>query len=138
MHKGMKDFTARCMKLYRDYPALYMTDYDPEGFRWINSNDKNNSICSFLRMSPDENNHLLFVLNFTPVERNNFKVGVPVNVKYKLVLGSDEANQQAKVTPVEEECDGYRYSLHLDLKRFGICVYQFNSHDVRNTRPDSY
>lgn len=135
MHIDMKDFTKKCNELYKKYPALYATDYDPDGFRWINSNDRNNSICSFVRMSETGKDNLLFVLNYTPVERNNFKVGVPSNVKYTLVLGSDEENQEKKLTPVESECDGYRYSIHVDVKKFGISVYKFTSKTARSTKP---
>lgn len=127
MHQEMKEFTKKCMELYKKYPALYATDCNPEGFKWINSNDRNNSICSFLRLSANGKKNLLFVLNFTPVVRDNFRVGVPAKSKYKLVLGSDEKNQQRELVPVKEECDGYEYSILVDVKRFGVTVYEFNT-----------
>ena len=126
MHQNMKDFTKKCMLMYKKYPALYGTDCNPEGFRWINSNDRNNSICSFLRLSEDGKKNLLFVLNFTPVVRDRFKVGVPSKGKYVLVLGSDEDNQIKSLTPVKEECDGFDYSVFIDVKKFGISIYEFN------------
>ncbi|SEW30273.1 1,4-alpha-glucan branching protein GlgB [[Clostridium] fimetarium] len=126
MHQNMKDFTKKCMLMYKKYPALYGTDCNPEGFRWINSNDRNNSICSFLRLSEDGKKNLLFVLNFTPVVREKFKVGVPSKGKYVLVLGSDEENQIKSLTPVKEECDGFDYSVFIDVKKFGISIYEFN------------
>ena len=126
-HKDMQEFTSRCLKLYKDYPCLYKTDYNPEGFGWINADDKDNSIYSFYRVSPDGKRNLLFVLNFTPVERKNFKVGVPAKGKYKLVLGSDEKNQKKVLTSVAKECDGFDNSLLIDIPRFGVCVYEFNA-----------
>ena len=126
-HKDMQEFTSRCLKLYRDYPCLYKTDYNPEGFGWINADDKDNSIYSFYRVSPDGKKNLLFVFNFTPVERKNFKVGVPAKGKYKLVLGSDEKNQKKVLTSVAKECDGFDNSLLIDIPRFGVCVYEFNA-----------
>jgi len=126
MHQNMKDFTKKCMLMYKKYPALYGTDCNPEGFRWINSNDRNNSICSFLRLSEDGKKNLLFVLNFTPVVRDRFKVGVPSKGKYVLVLGSDEDDQIKSLTPVKEECDGFDYSVFIDVKKFGISIYEFN------------
>ena len=126
MHQNMKDFTKKCMHIYKKYPALYGTDCNPKGFRWINSNDSDNSICSFLRLSEDGKKNLLFVLNFTPVIRDRFKVGVPSKGNYVLVLGSDEENQIKSLTPIKEECDGYDYSVFIDVKRFGVSIYEFS------------
>ena len=124
-HKQMKDFTKKCMLLYKNYRCLYETDYRPEGFRWINANDKDNSVYSFIRISPDNNKHLLFVLSFTPVERNKFRIGAPLKGKYKLVLGSNEDIQKKTLTAVKGDCDGYKQSLLIDLPAYGIAVYEF-------------
>jgi len=125
-HKQMKDFTKKCMLLYKNYRCLYETDYRPEGFRWINANDKDNSVYSFIRISPDNNKHLLFVLSFTPVERNKFRIGAPLKDKYKLVLGSNEDIQKKTLTAVKGDCDGYKQSLLIDLPAYGIAVYEFS------------
>ena len=125
-HKQMKDFTKKCMLLYKNYRCLYETDYRPEGFRWINANDKDNSVYSFIRISPDNNKHLLFVLSFTPVERNKFRIGAPLKGKYKLVLGSNEDIQKKTLTAVKGDCDGYKQSLIIDLPAYGIAVYEFS------------
>ena len=125
-HKQMKDFTKKCMLLYKNYRCLYETDYRPEGFRWINANDKDNSVYSFIRISPDNNKHLLFVLSFTPVERNKFRIGAPFKGKYKLVLGSNEDIQKKTLTAVKGDCDGYKQSLLIDLPAYGIAVYEFS------------
>ena len=125
-HKQMKDFTKKCMLLYKNYRCLYETDYRPEGFRWINANDKDNSVYSFIRISPDNNKHLLFVLSFTPVERKKFRIGAPLKGKYKLVLGSNEDIQKKTLTAVKGDCDGYKQSLLIDLPAYGIAVYEFS------------
>ena len=130
-HKQMKDFTKKCMLLYKNYRCLYETDYRPEGFRWINANDKDNSVYSFIRISPDNNKHLLFVLSFTPVERNKFRIGAPLKGKYKLVLGSNEDIQKKTLTAVKGDCDGYKQSLLIDLPSYGIAVYEFSG-DLSN------
>ena len=126
MHQDMKEFTKKCMLLYKNYPSLYGTDCNPEGFQWINSNDRNNSICSFLRLSENGKKNLLFVLNFTPVVREKFKVGVPSKGNFVLVLGSEEENQIKTLKPIKEECDGYDYSIFIDVKKFGVSIYEFN------------
>ncbi len=125
-HTELKDFTKKCLKLNKNYPCLYATDYSSEGFRWINANDKDNSVLSFMRISPDGKKNLLFVLNFTPVERDNFRIGVPFKTKYKLVLGDNEADQKKTLTAVNGDCDGYPQSLLIDLHKYGIAVYEFN------------
>jgi 1,4-alpha-glucan branching enzyme len=125
-HTELKDFTKKCLKLNKNYPCLYATDYSSEGFRWINANDKDNSVLSFMRISPDGKKNLLFVLNFTPVERDRFRIGVPFKTKYKLVLGDNEADQKKTITAVKGDCDGYPQSLLIDLHKYGIAVYEFN------------
>ncbi len=133
-HSELKAFTKKCLHLNKNYPCLYVTDYSSEGFRWINANDKDNSVFSFIRISPDGKKNLLFVLNFTPVERDSFRIGVPFKTKYKLVLGDDEANQKKTLTAVTGDCDGYPQSLLVDLHKYGIAVYEFNG-DVSKVQP---
>ena len=133
-HKAMQEFTRKCMQLGKTYPCLYATDYDPAGFRWINANDKENSTYSFVRVSPNGKRHLLFVLNFTPVERKNFRIGAPAKVKYKLVLGSDEKNQKKQLTALLGQCDGYKQSLLVDVPKYGVSVYEFSSAKLDNKK----
>lgn len=134
-HREMQEFTSKCNYLYKKYPALYKTDYEADGFRWINANDRDNSIYSFMRLSEDGSRNLLFVFNFTPVERPNFRVGVPGRGKYTLVLGSDEKNQKKVLTAQKGECDGYEYSILADIPAFGIGVFEFNSKSARHKEP---
>ena len=124
-HKEMQEFVRDILKLYRKYPALYATDYDPKGFRWINANDKDNSMFSFIRISPDCKKNLFFALNFTPVERTNFRFGFPVRCKLKKVFGSEELPQT--LSTVVGECDGYRNSILIDMPKYGIAVYEFST-----------
>ncbi|MGN0479967.1 MAG: 1,4-alpha-glucan branching protein GlgB [Lachnospiraceae bacterium] len=124
-HKEMQEFVRDIMKLYRKYPALYATDYDPKGFRWINANDKDNSMFSFIRISPDRKKNLFFALNFTPVERANFRFGFPIRCKLKKVFGSKELPQT--LSTVAGECDGYRNSILMDMPKYGIAVYEFST-----------
>jgi 1,4-alpha-glucan branching enzyme len=126
-HIEMQKFTEKCLKLYKDYPCLYMTDYNSDGFRWINANDKENSVLSFIRISPVGKKHLLFVLNFTPIERKQFRIGAPADCKYHLVLGSEEESQEKTLAVEQGECDGYEQSLLIDLPKYGIAVYEFAS-----------
>lgn len=125
-NRQIQDFVRRCNKLYLNYPCLNKTDYSSDGFRWINANDCDNSVYSFIRISPDGRRHLLFVLNFTPVERKKFRIGSPVKGNYKLVLGSDEEKQKKIISVVKGDSDGYSKSILIDIPAFGVCVYEFN------------
>ncbi|WP_321016889.1 1,4-alpha-glucan branching protein GlgB, partial [Hungatella effluvii] len=83
---GLQSYVKDLLQLYRKYPALYELDYDWDGFQWINANDGDRSIFSFVRYSRDHKRSLLFVINFTPVERSDYRVGVPKRGTYTLVL----------------------------------------------------
>ena len=67
------------------------SDQRGDGFEWINADDNTRSIFSFVRHSKDGKNNLLFVINFTPVARPDYRVGVPRRKQYRLVLNSDAA-----------------------------------------------
>ena len=71
-------------------------DNDPAGFEWINADDIFRSIYSFVRHSKNKEKNLLFVCNFTPVEREDYRVGVPTRKTLKLVLNSDEEKYGGK------------------------------------------
>ena len=90
LNHGMHDFVGELLKTYRKYPCLYEIDNDWLGFEWMNADDKDRSIYSFVRRTRDGRQHMLFVLNMTPVEYSDYKVGVPMNTKYKLLINSDE------------------------------------------------
>ena len=90
-HRELQAFVKALLHLYQKHPALYELDTHPEGFQWINANDGYRSIFSFMRFDKARKKNLLFVCNFTPVERPDYRVGVPKKKQYKLVLDSDAA-----------------------------------------------
>ena len=126
-HRDLQSFVGKCMSLNRDYAALYATDYTPEGFQWINADDRDNSVYRWVRWDPEKKKNLLFCISFTPVERSNFRIGAPVPGTYKLVLGSDEAHQKKQLVTDKGDCDGQEQSLLVDLPPFGVAVYEFNA-----------
>ncbi|MCR5458530.1 MAG: 1,4-alpha-glucan branching protein GlgB [Acetatifactor sp.] len=89
-NRGLKDYVKELLKAYRKYPALYEFDSSWDGFEWMNADDKDNSVYSFVRKASTGKNSLLFVLNMTPIKREKYRVPVPVVRKYKLLLNSDE------------------------------------------------
>lgn len=111
LNKGMHDFMSELLKLYRKSPCLYEIDNDWLGFEWMNADDKERSIYSFVRRTADGKQHMLFVINMTPVEYPKYRVGVPMNTQYKLVLNSDE-----------EKFGGSGHKVSKSLKaRKGLC-----------------
>ena len=76
-HQQLQQFMRDLLLIYKKNKALYDADIYPEGFEWVNADDNSRSIFSFIRHSKDGKNNLLFVINFTPVERADSKVGEP-------------------------------------------------------------
>ena len=124
-HRELKDFVQALLKMYRKYRALYGTDNDPSGFEWINADDGDRSIFSFVRKSPTGRNNLLVVCNFTPVDRPDYRVGVPKKKQYTLVL--DEKGQTAKKVfkAEKQECDNRPFSFAYPLPAYGVAVFQY-------------
>ena len=89
-HKGVQDWLADLNRLHRAEPALHEKDCDPEGFEWIDCTDAPNSVLALLRKGEDETaNPLVIVLNFTPVARENYRIGVPGGGRWNELLNSD-------------------------------------------------
>ena len=86
-HQGLQHLLADLNQLYRQRPALYQRDFSVEGFQWIDCEDRDQSILSFIRWSDDE--HVVCVFNFTPVPRHGNRIGVPENGDYGEILNTD-------------------------------------------------
>ena len=132
-HKSMQTFVKELLHIYKKYPAMYELDHEWNGFEWINANDADRSIFSFIRKSKDGKNCLLFVCNFTPVARDDYRVGVPVNKSYRLIFHSDDEKFQAEGTKrplsykaVKSECDGRDYSISYPLPGYGVAIFKFS------------
>lgn len=91
MHAQLQGLIRDLNDLLRHSPALYEVDFSSAGFEWIDCNDADNSIVSFVRHSADLQESLLFVCNFTPVPRQGYRVGVPTPAYYAEVLNTDAA-----------------------------------------------
>ncbi len=89
-HQSLQSYVKDLLHLYKKYPALYRQDNDWNGFQWINANDGDRSIFSFIRRDETNKKNLLFVINFTPMERADYRVGVPAKGTYYLILNSQE------------------------------------------------
>lgn len=89
LHRGVQNAVRDLNKLYRDLPAMHEQDYSPEGFEWIDPNNADESVFSFIRYGKNREDMAVVVSNFTPVPRENFRLGVPKAGRYLEVFNSD-------------------------------------------------
>lgn len=133
LNRGMQEYVAELLSLYRKNPCLYEMDNSWDGFEWVNADDAERSTYSFIRkVSGSRKRNLLFVLNMTPVERKDYCVGVPKKKNYNLVLNSCEKrfggngeNVPASILAKAEPCDNRPYRITFDLPAYGAVVFAF-------------
>lgn len=124
-HRDLKDFVQTLLKLYRKYPALYAMDDNPEGFEWINADDGDRSIYSFMRKSPTGRNNLLFVCNFTPVDRPDYRVGVPKKKQYTQIMDENGLTEKIVFKAEKQNCDNRPFSFAYPLPAYGVAVFRY-------------
>ena len=132
-HKKIQDWMKDLLHIYQKNKAMYELDASWDGFEWINADDRDRSIFSFIRKSKDGKNNLLFVINFTPMARDDYRVGVPKKKTYKLILnsedkkfnGTDEKSRPDSYKAEKSECDGRDFSFAYPLAPYGVAVFKF-------------
>ena len=130
LHEDLQKYVRGLLTLYRKYPALYRLDSDFAGFEWINANDADRSIFSFVRRDETKKKNLLFICNFTPVAREDYRVGVPKRGNFTLLLDNEhglyERGEEQKVfKSAKGECDGQPYSFSYPLPAYGTAIFRF-------------
>ena len=130
MHAGVQRWLADLNRLYKATPALHELDFEPAGFEWIDANDAEASVLSFLRKAKDGSS-LLFVANFTPLPRENYLVGVPRSGRWVERLNSDAPEYGGSgvgnfggVDSVPVAAHGRFHALNLRLPPLGILVFE--------------
>ncbi len=131
-HSSMKYYTQKLLEIYNKYPCLSENDNNWKSFEWINADDKDRSIYSYMRKSENGRNNILVVLNMTPMERKNYQIGVDKKKKYKLLLNSDAVDFGGnggtipkEITAKAVKCDNKPYSLTFDLPAYGAALFLF-------------
>ena len=124
-HRDLQSFVKDLLYIYRKYPAVHATDNDPQGFEWINADDAYISIFSFVRKSPTKRNNLLFICNFTPVARPDYRVGVPRLKQYTQLMDENGRTEKKVFRAVKQECDNRPYSFAYPLPAYGIAIFQY-------------
>lgn len=130
-HLGMQRYMHSLYEIYREYPALYELDYEPGGFQWMDPDDAEESIVSFARFGRNGKN-LLFVINFTPVERKEYRLGTPGGGSYELLLDSSwkkfggTREELHKIYEAENIPSGQREtSFSYDLSGYEAAIFSF-------------
>ncbi|HHP7244102.1 MAG TPA: 1,4-alpha-glucan branching protein GlgB [Elainellaceae cyanobacterium] len=133
-HQKLKHYMADLNALYRSQPALYTEDFSDAGFEWIDCNDADNSVVSFIRKDRHSDDFLVTVCNFTPQSKFDYWIGVPETGFYQELLNSDAdmyggsgvGNHGGQWT-VDWQNPRFPYALPLTLPPFGVLVFKLDS-----------
>lgn len=132
LNAGMQRYFAELLKIYRKYPCMYEIDDSWDGFEWINADDKDRSIYSFFRKCDSDKKRLLFILNMTPVEYKDYRLGVPEKGSYKVLLNSTDpefggaGSEVPKVLKaIKGDCDYKPQYITFDMPAYGGLVIEF-------------
>jgi 1,4-alpha-glucan branching enzyme len=130
-HLGMQQYVRDLNRLLTSEPALYEIDFEHTGFQWVDFHDSESSILAFLRKGKQESEQLLIVCNFTPVVREQYRVGVPHEGFYREILNSDSQiyggtniGNSGGVWSENRTCHDQPYSLEITLPPFGVLVFK--------------
>jgi 1,4-alpha-glucan branching enzyme len=131
-HQGLQKWVKQLNLLYKDQPSLHENNYSPQSFEWLDASDSTNSVISWIRKGDTDGDEMIFVANFTPVVRENYRIGVSKIGVYEEVLNSDDLsfggsdvlngiNIETYPIPVH----GKSHSLVLTLPPLGITVLKY-------------
>ena len=136
LHKGMQEWVKELNHIYTKYDALYYNDNEQIGFEWTKVDDAKSGIYAFVRRGSSAKDQLMFICNFVPVERKDYKIGVPCLTKYEEILSSDEErfgglgrNNKKKIEAVKEPCDREQYSIVMDVPPLSVTVLKYDYED---------
>jgi 1,4-alpha-glucan branching enzyme len=130
-HEGIRRWVADLNRLYRAEPALHERDCEPGGFEWIDANDSDNSTVSLLRFARSTDEVILAAVNFTPLPRHGYRLGVPRGGLWRELLNSDAAEYGGSglgnaggFHADEHPAHGRPYSLNLTLPPLGAVFFK--------------
>lgn len=121
MHSDLQKYVKSLLSIYNRYKACYELDQDPEGFEWMDPDDYTRSIYSFVRKTMDGRDSILYVCNFTPVARPDFRVGVPCPGRYTLLL-NEKCEEGTEYIAEKIPTDRMEYSIPLPLAPYGTAI----------------
>ena len=128
-HAGMQRWVRDLNAAYAAERSLFEVDFDPAGFTWIDCNDQENSVISFVRRGQDPDDATIILVNFTPISRTGYRIGVPFGGAYRELLNSDSeayggsnVGNYSRLAAVDEPSHGYGYSLTLTIPPLGFLL----------------
>lgn len=133
LHSGVQKLVKDLNALYKNEPALYERNFSPEGFEWLDFQDSANSVLTWLRKGNKESDSLIFVANFTPVVRENYRIGMAKRGYYREIFNSDASKYGGSDLKTDPELEtvpisfhGREHSLSLFLPPLAIVVFKFD------------
>lgn len=131
LHRGIKNEISALNTLYKNYPALYEKQFSAEGFEWINHQDSENSVLSYIRKGNQETDLLVVVLNLTPIVREHYRIGIPKKGKLTEIFNSDDRTfggsgvSNTKSIKIEKTAWNWKdYSAEITLPPLGAVVFK--------------
>ena len=129
-HKGVQEVVKDLNALYRGQPALHQKQYSPDGFRWIDYGDSENSVLTYIRKGHEAKDDLIVACNFTPVPREGYRIGVPKARQLKEIFNSDDAryggsgmlNGTARIS--KTPWHGFERSIEVNLPPLGVVIFR--------------
>ncbi len=137
LHQGIARWVADLNRIYKSEPALHEFDTNPAGFEWVDANDSENSVLSFLRRGRNPADVILVAMNLTPIPRHNYRVGVPRSGAWREILngdasiygGSGQGNLGGlEATPIPAH--GRRWSVNVVLPPLAAVFFKSATHDA--------
>jgi 1,4-alpha-glucan branching enzyme len=128
VHAGTQKFVKDLNALYKGAPALYEKQFSPEGFQWIDYGDHENSVLTYIRKGHDEKNDLIIACNFTPVPRENYRIGIPKKGKLTEIFNSDAAEyggsgrRNTTIKTSRKAWHGHNKSIEICIPPLGIVI----------------
>jgi 1,4-alpha-glucan branching enzyme len=126
-HAGIQKLVGDINKTYKGIPALWELDHSPEGFRWVDANDADNNVISFIRHSPNDERNLVCVANLSPVPRHGFRLGLPSSKPFQEILNTDAGTyggtnigNMGEVTPEPVPWHGFDNSAVITLPPLAV------------------
>lgn len=131
IHTGVQNWITALNNYYRNTPSLYEKQFEPEGFEWIELNDQNNSVLTYLRKGSTEDGMLAVLCNFTPVTHQSYRFGVPKGGQWKQVLNSDNTDYGGSgvsnppyIEATEQQSHGKPFSLDVIVPPLAVVVFE--------------
>jgi 1,4-alpha-glucan branching enzyme len=135
LHAGLLRWVRDLNTLYRGQSSLHEFDFNAAGFEWVDCKDSQRSVVSFLRRGRSADDQILFVCNFTPVVRENYRIGVPLEGSWREVLNSDAAlyggsgqGNFGGLSTIPLPIHGRAFTLNMRLPPLGVVAFQPDSH----------